>query len=483
MGDESAMSPSFTDDPMIGSLLCGRYRVRQVLGEGGAGRVYLATQEAIGRDVAVKMMRYDLHGETQREFAARFQREAEVLGRLSHPNVVTVHDYGATDQGSPFVVMELIRGQSLKDALHGQAFAEGRAAAIAEGIARGLAHAHATGVIHRDIKPSNVHLVDDGDGRERPVILDFGLVKTKEYKDELTHTGTYMGTPAYTAPEQARGEATIDHRADIYALGVLLYRMLAGVVPFQGGSPMSTVVLHITEPYPPIARNAPGVRVDRSLEAIIQKAMQKAPSDRFATAGEMAEALARWQGGERPVSDRVGSGWAAPVLGGVGAAVLTATFGVIGLGALGLGAWWWSSSTPVVEVPTPDESRPVLVVPATPPPLLIDEAPPPSRPTSASSVSQRTPAPTPSRPPAESPKSPSRSGTEAAPPPSSPSPRRRTPGTRRVSPRKRRRPRPTTRCWSTTSRSPTTPTPRAPLPSSIRPPNSSSATRGSTTRA
>ncbi len=369
------MTPSYSEDPLLGTVIAGRYRVERVVGEGGAGRVYQARQEAIGRDVAVKMLRYDVNAESRREFSSRFQREAALLGRLSHPNVVTVHDYGSTEQGDQFVVMELLRGGSLKELIRDVPVDPVRAAHLAEGIARGLKHAHEAGLVHRDIKPSNIHVVMDGD-RERAVILDFGLVKASERDDDITRTGTYMGTPAYTAPEQARGEATVDQRADIYALGVLLYRMLAGSVPYQGQNPMGTVILHITEPYPPLVRTNPSVHVDPELEAIVQKAMEKAPIDRFQDAGALADALAAWIA--KPHAPPVTAHhWAVPLVSGLGAGVLLTALAVVAIVSLGGAALYatWPRPDGVLVPATPP--TPVQVV-ATPPvvPAAIEDDPP-----------------------------------------------------------------------------------------------------------
>lgn len=370
MDEDVPMTPSFTEDPLLGELIAARYRIHEVIGEGGAGRVYRAVQEAMGREVAIKMVRYDMNAETRREFSSRFAREAALLGRLAHPNVVTVHDYGATDAGEQYVVMELLRGQSLKDAIREGPLEAHRAADIAEQIARGLSHAHAAGLIHRDIKPSNVHVVDEGDGRERAIILDFGLVKAKEHNDEVTRTGTYMGTPAYTAPEQARGDPTIDHRADIYALGIVLYRMLAGAVPFQGQNPMGTVILHITEPYPPIAQTNPDVRVDPALEDIVRKAMAKSPDDRFQDAAAMARALEAWRAGHPlPLAPPRKRGWAVPLLGGLGA-------GLIAMLAAGGSVLLLVIIVVLTQVPRPAPPAPRVPVmaPATPP----SASPPPA---------------------------------------------------------------------------------------------------------
>jgi tRNA A-37 threonylcarbamoyl transferase component Bud32 len=344
------------DDSLIGELVAGRYRLVEAIGEGGAGRVYKAIQEPMGREVAVKMVRGDLTAESKREFASRFAREASLAGRLSHPNVVHVHDYGHTDDGEQYVVMELLKGSSLKDVLMAGDIDPLRAAWIAEGVARGLAHAHANGMVHRDIKPSNVFLVPEEGGRERPVILDFGLVKGDGPDQEVTRTGTYMGTPAYTSPEQARGDR-IDGRADLYSLGVLMYRMLAGVLPYNAGNAMGTVVLHVTMPYPPMATKAPDAKVDPVLESIVKKAMEKEPERRWSSAEEMADHLEAWRAGRPPPAGASAPkrSWWLPLVGGIGAVgILAAGTLVFAAGA----AYWWSTQPEPAPLPPPIMTRP-----------------------------------------------------------------------------------------------------------------------------
>jgi predicted Ser/Thr protein kinase len=392
-------------DPLIGTTIAGRYHLLEVLGEGGAGRVYLARQEPMGRAVALKMMRLDVSAEARREFSSRFAREAALLGQLSHPNVVTVHDYGTTEGGDQYVVMERLRGRSLKDAVRDEPVEAKRAVRIAEGIARGLAHAHEHGLVHRDVKPSNVFLVEDDGGRERPVLLDFGLVKHKDAADDVTRTGTYMGTPAYTAPEQAKGAPDVDGKADVYALGVLLYRMLSGVLPYKGEHSMAVVLAHITEPYPPIAANS-GVHVDPAVEGMVRAAMEKDPRNR-PSASDIARSLEEWRISQTagatatPAPQRAASkGWVLPLLGGIGALGAVGLGGLVILGvALAGGAWLTLSrgsappaAAPIVvaQAPPPVAPAPEPVV-APPPPVVPEPAPPPK------------PAPVPAKPRTEKP--------------------------------------------------------------------------------
>ncbi|MCO4743263.1 MAG: serine/threonine protein kinase [Proteobacteria bacterium] len=294
-------------DARIGTKLAGKYELLELIGQGGAGYVYSAMQHPLERAVAVKMLRDDLGERGKKEISDRFLREAAVTGRLSHPNLVTVYDFGTTLAGERFVVMELLRGRTLKSAMRGKLLEPREAVRIAIGILKGLRHAHAHDLVHRDVKPSNIFLVRDDDGVEQPKILDFGLVKGGD--SEMTRSGTYMGTPTYVSPEQAKGKLDVDHRADQYSLGVLLYRALTGVVPFRAEGPMATAVAHISEPYPPMSDRAPSVQVDPALEAIVRRAMAKAPDDRFSSSSEMARALHEWAGQSMSISSIAISGY------------------------------------------------------------------------------------------------------------------------------------------------------------------------------
>lgn len=343
-------------DPLIGTILAGRYRVEAPIGQGGAGSVYRAVQLQLEREVAIKVVRQDLEGRNREELEARFYREAALAGRLSHPNVVHTIDYGTTEDGLQFVVMELLRGRTLKSAMVDGALPADEAARIGAAVARGLHHAHSKGMVHRDVKSSNVFMVLDDEGVEHPKLLDFGLVKSVQAELDVTQTPTYLGTPLYMSPEQARGEASVDARSDIYALGCLLYRMICGEMPFRADSPMATALLHVTEPYPPMATQAPDVSVDPALEAMVERCLEKRPDDRWPDAATLAQALDGWRSAQHaaPVAEATG----APGKRGVLAAVMGAV-GVLGLLGLGLGVlalvvaagliWWSVPSTSEVS--------------------------------------------------------------------------------------------------------------------------------------
>ena len=188
----------------IGMIIADRYRILESIGSGGAGHVYRAVHIQLNREVALKLVRTDVAPEIRKELGARFRREASLAAKLSHPNLVTIHDFGLTKQGLQYVVMELLDGRSLKSWMKKGPIPAEEAARIAAALARGLRHAHGQGLVHRDVKPSNVLLVRDDDGVEQPQLLDFGLVKSVDSDLEMTGEASYLGTPLYMSPEQVR---------------------------------------------------------------------------------------------------------------------------------------------------------------------------------------------------------------------------------------------------------------------------------------
>ena len=202
--------------------LVGRYELHEKLGEGGMAEVYRASQLALGRDVAIKFIKTTL---TETQFAARFQREAKAVAQLSHPNILQVYDFDRTDDGRYFMVAEFLRGSDLADQIDRKTFSLDECIGIVKAVAQALGYAHQHGIIHRDVKPSNIFLTDD----ERIILTDFGVAKMLS-DGSLTETGMTIGTPHYFAPEQGTGQA-IDHRADLYALGVVFYELLTGETP------------------------------------------------------------------------------------------------------------------------------------------------------------------------------------------------------------------------------------------------------------
>jgi eukaryotic-like serine/threonine-protein kinase len=272
----------------------GPYVLLDELGRGGMGAVYLAEHGVLKRRVAIKLLLGEHASET--EMRTRFLREARAVATLHHPNLVPVIDYGELDDGTLYFVSELISGESLRARLKRErSLPVDQAAAIAAQIARGLACAHQAGIVHRDLKPSNIMLVDDPEAPfgQRVKILDFGVAKlVGDAEDsELTQTGAMVGTPGFMSPEQCRGTGEIDHRSDVYSLGVVLYLMLAGRPPFVSDGLGEVLAMHIYEPPDPLSTLFE--EVPRPLELAVLRCLAKKPEARFrsmaALAGELEQ--------------------------------------------------------------------------------------------------------------------------------------------------------------------------------------------------
>jgi serine/threonine-protein kinase len=266
------------------TLVGGRYRVRAHLGSGGMADVYRAEHVALGRDVALKMLPA---ARATGDFGARFEREARMAARLAHPACVQVLDSGRSADGARFLAMELIDGPTLRERLsEAGRFGVAGAVRIASELLGGLAHAHALGVLHRDVKPENV-MLGTGAERDRVVLIDFGLARA-EGQAGLTALGTCVGSPSYVAPERLLGEAA-DARADLYAVGILLYELLAGERPIAGASHEEIVRRQILARPRPVDELCPDV--PPWLAAAVQRALAKEPADRFSDADAMRQAL------------------------------------------------------------------------------------------------------------------------------------------------------------------------------------------------
>src|SRR5258708_4412316 len=264
---------------LLGQRL-GGYEIVTLLGRGGMAAVYLARQTSpLRRDVAIKVVK-PIAAEAA-DFVPRFEREAQTIASLSHPHIVKIFDYGRQGE-TVYLVMELLRGGSLRDRLKNGPLALPEAARCLEQIASALDYAHQKGIIHRDLKPQNVLLDESGS----LFLTDFGIAKALDETTGLTHSGKVMGTPSYMAPEQWQGK-TIDARADVYALGVMLFEMLGGEVPFKGDTPFTLMYMHLNDP-PPSLRS---LRADipPEIEQVVKGALAKSPSDRFRSAGAMAK--------------------------------------------------------------------------------------------------------------------------------------------------------------------------------------------------
>ncbi len=279
-------------DPMIGRTISGRYEVLGLLGKGGMGAVYKAYQSNVQRTIALKVL--------LKEFAEnetvikRFHQEALAASRLVHPNTITVYDFGQTEDHVLYIAMEYLRGESLAQALAREpVMSPRRAVHIMRQVCKSLAEAHGAGIIHRDLKPDNIFLTEIEGERDFAKVLDFGVAKLKEYEGKegtLTQAGMIFGTPKYMSPEQARS-GQIDHRSDVYALGVILYEMLIGRPPFGGDNPLSILIAHVNEQPKSFVEVDPDHKVPGALEAVVFKALAKDVSERHASVDELLEEL------------------------------------------------------------------------------------------------------------------------------------------------------------------------------------------------
>jgi formylglycine-generating enzyme required for sulfatase activity/tRNA A-37 threonylcarbamoyl transferase component Bud32 len=290
---------------MIGQSI-GRYHILEQLGEGGMATVYKAYDTRLERDVAIKIIRMDLFGQTiLKTILKRFEREAKALAKLSHPNIVSLIDYGE-HEGIPYLVMVYLPGGTLKEKL-GRQIPWADAARLLLPVAHALAYAHHEGVIHRDVKPNNILMARSGD----PMLTDFGIAKILEIGESqsLTGSGVGIGTPEYMAPEQALGE-NVDARVDVYALGIIFYEMITGKKPFTADTPMAVVLKHINDPLPHPSEFVPNL--PEAVEHVLFKALAKKPEDRYAEMDNMVAALEGLFAGQSLI-DREAAEKAAPV--------------------------------------------------------------------------------------------------------------------------------------------------------------------------
>lgn len=277
---------------MVGRVFMGRYETIRLLGEGGMGRVYLARQLDLGRQVVVKVMHDHIAADAR--FRDRFTRETLLMARFQHPFGVTLYDASLNDPEGPCIVMEYIKGLSLDAVLlkNSGRLDPGRVGRILRQLCEVLQAAHNEGIMHRDLKPANIMLVDPDTPYELIKVMDFGLAKliTSENFNNVTAPNTEfaVGTPGYMCPEQARGEP-MDHRGDLYSVGVILYELLSGRLPFAGRSTMDVLFAHATEEPPPFTHFAPNLRIPHAIEEVVRTVLAKDPHERPSTARELAE--------------------------------------------------------------------------------------------------------------------------------------------------------------------------------------------------
>ena len=273
----------------------GGYQIEDVIGQGGMATVYRAFQTQLERWVAVKIMRAT--GSSEKEFLARFRREARAIAALRHPNILNIYDYGE-EHGTAYIVMEYISEGTLKDHLTNRPMEWLDAAPLVVPVGRALAYAHSQGVVHRDVKPANILLARS----DWPMLADFGLVKLVGHQRGITRPGVSIGTPAYFSPEQAAGD-DVDHRSDIYSLAVVIYQLLTGRLPFVSDSPIELMLQRLKESPPPPRRF--NLRIKPQLEIIILRALSRKPEARYANMEALVNDLARISGETRPVNQPV----------------------------------------------------------------------------------------------------------------------------------------------------------------------------------
>ena len=277
-------------DPLIGNLVAGRFRIEELIGQGGMGKVYRARHLALDRVVCLKMLRPALLEDPT--LVGRFEREAKAASRLNHPNGISVLDFGRNEDGGLFIVMEYVQGKDLRIVLRDEwPLAEERLCLIIAQVLSALAEAHAHNVIHRDLKPENIMVEQHRDQADFVKVLDFGIAKILDSDlPGLTRNDVVCGTPQYMAPEQATG-VQLDARCDLYAIGVILYQMATGHLPFDGQNSMEVLTKHVNEPPVPPRQRQPDAPISEAMELLILRALEKNPALRPQTAEEFRQLI------------------------------------------------------------------------------------------------------------------------------------------------------------------------------------------------
>jgi serine/threonine protein kinase len=269
-------------DEYVGQMVAGKYRVEEMIGEGGMGKVYRAHQIMLDKPVVLKVLRKTLLSDDRT--VRRFEREAKAASRLNHPNSISILDFGRAEDQALFIAMEYVQGKDLHQILSREwPLPEAKVVRIVGQVLSALADAHGAGVIHRDLKPENIMVEQRRNEPDFVKVLDFGIAKIQDLSGDegpaLTRAGFVCGTPEYMSPEQARG-GTLDHRSDLYAVGVILYQLTTGLLPFESDSAVGFATKHLTEDPPPPSRRRPEARISPGMERLILKALSKDPGDR-----------------------------------------------------------------------------------------------------------------------------------------------------------------------------------------------------------
>ena len=294
------------DDPLVGQTLAEKYFIERLIKRGGMGAVYLGKHVLMDKTVAIKVLRPSLAGDDM--IVARFSREAKAASRISHPHAVSVTDFGEAESGVVFLVMEYLDGRTLKDIIRSEGpMPLSRAVEITRQVSGALDAAHQQGVVHRDLKSDNI-MLSQTNGGDWAKVLDFGIAKIQQPEGvrdhDITAPNLVIGTPQYMSPEQCSQTGPIDARSDVYSLGIIVFEMLAGRVPFTGESPTVIMMKQVQDPPPPILKTRPDLPA--SVDSLIERALAKEPAERFQTAGELSSALSK-------AADEAGAGASAVV--------------------------------------------------------------------------------------------------------------------------------------------------------------------------